>query len=329
MVTLKPSALRLQAGEILQAIPYNPKKLMLFYTIFALGSPLVMSLLNYFFSLQIHETGGLSGIGLRTALTTAQSVLETMVTMAQPLWALGMSFVALCWARNTPTNRLGFLQGFRRAGSALGLYVLQGFVFFAVAMVIFNICTSIYMMTPFANPLLPLLEPFFQENATPEQIEALLTPEWIAETVKVITPLLVAFCLIFAAVAILFSYRLRFAEFILLEGSGPVRAMLKSIHITRKNCLQICKLDLSFWWFYLLLAASVAVSYGHILLSSFGVTLPISAEGSYFIFYTVGTVCQGLLFWQCQGRRLTTYALAYIAMDDKPTPPVEESHSAT
>lgn len=328
MVTLKPSALRRQAGEILQATPCNPKKLVLFYTVFALGSPLLMSLLNYFFSLQIHETGGLSGIGLRTALTTAQSVLETLVTMALPLWALGMSFVALCWAKNAPANRLSLLQGFRRASSALALYLLQGFVFFAAAMVIFNICTSIYMITPFSNPLLPLLEPFFQENITPEQMEALLTPEWIAEIVKVSTPLLVAFCLIFAAVAIFFSYRLRFAEFILLEGNRPVRAMLKSIRITRKNCLQICKLDLSFWWFYLLLAISVAISYGHTILSSIGVVLPISDDVSYFIFYTVGTVCQGLLFWQYEGHRLTTYALAYIAIDGKPTPPAEEPQPA-
>ena len=176
---------------------------------------------------------------------------------------------------------------------------------------------------------MPLIEPFFEENTTPEQVEALLTPEWIAATTKAMLPLLVGFCVIFAVIAIFLFYRLRFSKFLLLDGNGPVKAMLKSIHITRKNCLQIWKLDLSFWWFYLLLAASIAVSYGHILLSSFGVVFPISAEGSYFVFYAVGTVCQGLLLWQYEGRRLTTYALAYIAIDDKPTPPAEEFHPAT
>ena len=122
------------------------------------------------------------------------------------------------------------------------------------------------------------------------------------------------FVLAYAAVCIPLSYRLRFADYILLEGEGGRQAMIQSFLLTRGSCKEIFKLDLHFWWFYLLQLLALALCYGDGILSLLGVTLPINSNLRYFLFYTIGLLLEGFLFCRYQGQRLTTSALAYDAL---------------
>jgi hypothetical protein len=93
------------------------------------------------------------------------------------------------------------------------------------------------------------------------------------------------------------------------------RAMVNSFNITKGSCLQVLKIDLSFWWFYLLQLFSIVLCYADTILPALGVSLPVSGVTAAFLFYILGTLLQGVLLWQWEARRVTVYGLAYRTLD--------------
>lgn len=322
---IQPSFLRQTAAERLQQSAYNPKRFVLLHTAVAIGCFLLTTLANYLFSLQIADTGGLSGMELRSVLATAQSVLELAVTVGLPFWNIALYFAALRWAKGQSAEPADLLQGFRRFRSVLGLQLLRGILFIALGIPLSYIAAAIFMLTPFSAPLWEKFAPMMDQGITPEQLEVLVTPEFTAATMQAMVPLLIIFVIVYLAVAIPLFYRLRFSDFAVMEDLTCGKAVLKSIAVTRKNCLQIFKLDLSFWWYYLLLALSILISNGDRLLSAMGISLPLSADASYFVFYLLGFMCQGVLLWQCEARRLTTYCLAYHSLAREDTSDTDDT----
>lgn len=309
---IQPSILRQGAAERLQQSAYNPKRLVLLHTAVALGCSLLTSLVSYLLSLQIAETGGLSGMELRSVLATAQSVLELAVAIGFPFWNIGLLFAVLRWTKGQAAGPADLLQGFRRFFSVLGFLFLRAALFLMLAVGITNISSTIYMMTPFATPLANLLMPLMQQG---NSAEALMTDAFFATLLGEIAPLLIVSAVLFALLAIPLFYRLRFADFAVIDGLPAGKALLKSFSITRKNCLQLLKLDLSFWWFYLLQMLSVAICYADSILPALGISLPVSPTVAAFGFYVIGSVCQGVLLWQFEAHRLTVYGLAYRRLD--------------
>ena len=304
-----------QAKARLQEVSGNPKKLVFIHTAIALGSSLLLTFITYLLSLLIDETGGLSGLTARSLLTTAQSVLELAVMIAMPFWQVGIFYAALQWTRTEQADFGSLLQGFRRFGAVLGLQILRGILFIALGMPLSYIATAIFMLTPLAAPFLEKFAPMMEQGLTPEQLEAMLTPEFTAATTRAAIPLIIIFAIVYLAVAIPVYYRIRFADFAVVEGMPAGRAMVNSFNITKGSCLQVLKIDLSFWWFYLLQILSIAVCYADTILPALGVSLPVSGVTAAFLFYILGTVCQGVLLWQWEAHRVTVYALAYRRLD--------------
>jgi len=127
-------------------------------------------------------------------------------------------------------------------------------------------------------------------------------------------PFLIFLGFAFAAVLIPLFYRVRFSDFAAMDGGRALLCMLESFRITKKKAWQIFKIDLSFWWFYLLQALSVALCYGDTILPALGVTLPMSPAVAYFLFFVAGILCQGLLLWRYQAQVSATYAVTYDAL---------------
>ena len=319
-MTLHITELRRQAGQRLEKVQ-SPKRLVLIHTAVALGATLLVTGLNWLLSKQIAGTGGLSGIGLRSVLATIQSLLELAVSVCLPFWEIGLLFAVLSWVDGKNAGVPHLLQGFRRLGAVLAMRLLRGGLFLALGIAIMNLSAIVFMLTPFSAPFLEYLEPIVQEATTPEQVQALLTPELVAEAAEMTLPLLVIFSVLYLAAAIPVFYRLRFADFGVMEGKGAVRALVQSARLTQGSTLQLMKLDLSFWWYYLLLGLCVAVSVGDTLLPGLGIALPFSQDAGFFLFYVLGTVCQGVLLWQCCGQVNTTYALAYRTLGQPPVMP--------
>lgn len=324
---LQPSVLHRQAGEQLQKAAYRPKKLVLIHTAVSIGSLLLVNILRYLLSLLIDRTGGLSGLGMRTVLSTMQSVLDLGITVALPFWEIGLLFAALEWAKGASSTPTDLLAGFRRFGSVLGLRLLQGGLLFLLAFGVFNVSYMIFLLTPFADPLFSLVEPLIEQAATSSQPESILTEELIASAGQASVPMFIIFGLLFAAAAIPLFYRVRFADFALMDGSRATKSLVDSMKLTKKNCLQIAKIDLSFWWFYLLQALSITIGYADSVLPLLGIALPLSPDASFFLFSTLSLLAQGLVVWRYQDVVLTTYSLAYHALISPAPQPADIPHN--
>lgn len=306
---LQPSVLRQRAGELLQTTTYNPKKLVLIHTAITVGSYLIINIINYILSLQIAQTGGLSGIYLRSVLSAIQQSLNLFSVILLPFWEMGLLFSSLQWAKGDSAMPKDLPEGFRRFGPILRLRILQGILLLIIIFAISNISSILFLLTPFANPLVAQIESLMELSVTAEHI----TEEQMMAFIQSATPMLVIFGVLCAIVLLFVFYRIRFADFIILEERSALKALIKSIRITKKSYWQVVKLDLSFWWFYLLQILCIALGYGYAF-------LPLTEDVFFLLFSALSLLAQGILLWQCQGTVLTTYALAYQTLS-QPTPP--------
>ncbi len=318
MTTLHTAALCQQA----RTLTGNTKKTVLIHAAIALGGSALMTALNYLFSLQIADTGGLSGLGLRSLLTTAQSLAELAVMIALPFWEMGLLYTALQWARGEQAGLPQLTQGFRRFGAVLGVKFLYVGIFLMLGMGLAYFSAAVFMLTPWAGSLMEIMKPTMDAAVTPEQLQSLLTPELLDQMTDAMIPLFILFGAVYALVGVPLFYRLRFSDYAVMDGMGAGKAVTHSLRITRRNCWQLVKLDLRFWWFYGLQLLCLGVSVGDKLLPLMGVSLPISADASFFLFALLGALCQLVLLWQCQGSVLTAYCLAFDAFSGK-TPHAE------
>ncbi len=314
-MTLHPSSLRRQANEQLRGISYDPKKLVLLHTAVALGASLAVTLLGYVCDLLIAGTGGLSGMGMRSMLSTLQAILSNGLNFAFPFWNIGLIYCALRWNNENNATPKDLLQGFRRFGAVLGLQIITGILLLILGFALFQLSSMLFMLTPFSASFIALLEPMLQSGGL--QSETLPSEETLMAMGESLLPLLIVFGALYLVVCVILFYRLRFARYALMEGTGAIRAVIHSFRITKKQSLAVFRLDLSFWWFYLLQMLTVAVSYGGFLLELYGCPLPMSPEASYLLFLGLSNVCQCALLWQCQSHVSATYCLAYRALSDR------------
>ena len=328
MVTVHPKDIHRQANTLLQQRK-SPNKLALIHTAIALGGSALLTGVNYLVSLGISHTGGLSGLELRSLLETIQSVLSLTIGIALPFWEIGLLFAALQWTEGNDANFSSLLQGFRRMGSVLACRLLTGGIFLILGFSLFYISATIYVLTPFSTPLLEQLEPIIGNAATPEQLQSMLTSELTDQMATTMVPLFLLFGILFLLIGIPLFYRLRFAEFGVMEGMQGSKAILKSLRITRKNSLSLLKLDLRFWWFYLLQLLCLAICCGDELLPLLGIHLPLSFSASPLVFYGLGSALQCVLFWRFRATVLSAYCLVYraFAAESLPTPSIPEAQS--
>ena len=319
MIVLKPAQLRAQAEEALRQAAYSPKRLVLIHTAVSLGVALLITVLNFILSRQIAGTGGLAGLGTRSVLETAQSALEFISMVATPFWEIGLIYAVLCWLKGESAGPDSLLQGFRRIGQVILLQLVRGLLFLSLAMGVLNFCIILFMLTPLSGGMAQLMSPLLMEGMSPQQMEAMMSSaEFMAATGEAMLPLMAGVVVLFAAVALPFYYRMRFMEFSLMDGTGALGALVHSLRMTKKNCLQLVKLDLSFWWYYLLQLLCLVLCYGDLILPALNIHLPFTEDTAFFLFFLLGTACQCLLFWQYRGKVLTTYSMAYRALWQKP-----------
>ena len=313
---IQVSELHRQAGDRLQNVSGNPKKLALIHAAIALGSSFLVSLAALLCNYLIADTSGLDGMGMRAILSTAQSALEVVLMLALPLWQMGIFYAALRWTSRETASVADLAQGFRRVRSVLGVLLLQGGLFLALSLPISYIGTAVFLLSPFSVPFMELLAPYMEQGAiSNEVLEAMATTETAEAFAYAAIPLLVICGILYAIVAIPMFYRTRFSNFAVMDGLPAFSAFLKSFSITKKNSLGIFFLDLRFWWFYVLQLLTVAMCYADVLLPLVGVTMPFSPVVNSLIAYCIGSVCQCLLLWQFEAHRVTVYGLAYCALD--------------
>jgi uncharacterized membrane protein len=112
------------------------------------------------------------------------------------------------------------------------------------------------------------------------------------------------------------------ANYILLDKPHvrPILALRESSRMMRGNRLQLFKVDLHLWLYHGLNALLLVISYGNLLLPMLGVSLPWSADVSYYIFtgiYLIGTLA---VYYFLRNRAEMTYIRFYEALRPEEPP---------
>lgn len=302
------------AREALDTAAYDPRRLVLIHSGIAAAVLLAVSVISFLLQKQVAASGGLSGLGIRGVLDTVSAVLETAQKLAMPFWALGYTGAVLRIARRQEARPETLTAGFRNLGGAAVLILLKELIFFLPGMVCMYPAMVVFMFLPQADALTAALEPVLAAGG---DMTALLENEAVLAAVnEAALPMVLVFLAVYLPVLIFLAYRLRLAEFALMDEprAGAVAALRKSVRLTRHNCAALFRLDLSYWWYYLISGGIATLCYGDLLLRMFGVELPISGTAAFFLFYVLYLAADIGFSCLAQNPVQTTYALCYDAL---------------
>lgn len=288
------------------------KRIVLIYAGVTIGLSALVTIITYALSLQIDQLGGLKNMSLRSTLSTFQSVLPMVQGVVSLCVNVGFLAAMLRVARGQYTSPQTLRLGFDRFWVLLRSSMIQGLYCVAVVMIGVYVGIMIFMISPLSNGVVELLVPYVQETSVLDS-GIVLDDAVYAQFYEMIWPayLICGGVICLLGLPLLYSYRM--VNYVIIDhpGMGAMAALRESKKMMQGNRLQLFKVDLSLWWYYLALAAASVVCYGDMILPLLGVSLPWSEDVSYFLFYGLYLILDFVICYTMAGRVETTYALAY------------------
>lgn len=276
---------------------YPAKKLALIYIGVTVISELLLSLLSVFLDKQMDAHGGLGGMEFRAMLSMVRTALMIAVTVMLPFWNLGYTKAALKTARNEAAEPKALLAGFQVFLPGARLFLLQLAVVIGVGILAMQVGTILYVMSPASDGALIFLEQMLKDVSVIDEAMAL-------DILKLMWPMYLMIGIALLALLTPVFYRLRLTDFQLMEGhQKALRNMALSRRKMRGNCLRFFRLDLGFWWYYLLQLVAAALSYGYMLVGG--------GQVAYWGFYIASCVMLVVIAYFFLPAVATTYAVAY------------------
>ena len=309
------------ARESLANASYNPTTLVLIHTLAAVALALTVTILDLFLGDRIADTGGLGGLGLRSILSTIQSVLRLANMVLLPFWEVGYIYAAMNITRGKEAGPSSLLEGLRRWSVVLRSNLLQIILYFCTGMACYYVAMTVFLMTPMSGPLQTLVAPYLNDpNAL------LADPALSAAVMEASVPMFVIFLGVFAVLALPIVYHFRLVNYALLDNpkAGAFAALRRSKFLMHGDRFNLFRLDLSFWWFYAAQTLLSVICYGDVLLELLGVKLPFSDTTGFFLFYILSLALQVTLYTFTRNRVAVTYVNAYEALggsiEENPAP---------
>lgn len=327
MTSFHNKQLHADAKASLQHFGNRAGKLILIYAGVSLCVNLLLTLISYALDFAIDGTSGLADISTIALLEAIETFLSFLQVIAMPFWSIGYVYAMMQTARRESADSVNLLAGFRHFGPVLRTTFLRLAIYFALAMVGMQIAGLVYMLFPSAKELLRLTEELTRGTEIPDY-NALLENEAYMAAMMPAIPLMIIGAIL--PIIPLF-YRMRLMDYVLMDEPrhGAFYAFGRSMRLTRKKCMAIFKLDLRFWWFYLLELLSLAICFGDVLLPLVGISLPMEPAQAALVFYLVGILCQfGLYLWK-QNQVSATYALLYDALRTESIPAPQPAASTS
>ena len=145
------------AGRLANA--RDGQKIILYFSLITIAATALANVASYVLSRQIAKTGGLGSMGVRSALTTAQTLLPLVQAGFLMCLTLGYLATMLRIARGQYASPNGMRLGFDRFWVLLRCTLLKGLIFGGAAAASLYVAMMIYMMTPFSNAAVDILMP--------------------------------------------------------------------------------------------------------------------------------------------------------------------------
>lgn len=291
------------------------KKLAVVYAGGLVALPLVLTVLDLILSHMISGTGGLSNLGTKTLLSSLQTMLPFLQTLVLLGWNAGYTMAMMRILRRQEADHTTLLSGFSLFFPMLRTMLLEGLLYFNILVLSFLLSTQLYSFTPWARDMILLLEPYLpamMEDPTAVILENAVLMEVLVNMI----PMLLLFAGLYFALAIPLSYRLRMRHYCLIDapGAGAMRAMAMSRRIMRRNCWNLFRVDLSFWWYHGLLFLVGMIP----MLPLMGFTLPLGPDFTYYLCYGGYLTIEFAVGAFLRNRVEAVYAAAYETLREKP-----------
>ena len=270
------AANRLESGK-------DPKKVILVYSAVVALSALAVNVVQFILDSQISKTGGLQNIGTRSALSTLSSVLPLVQTLVLMCLGLGYTAAVLRLVRRQYASEKTLKAGFERFWLLLRTRLLQALIYGGIAFLLSYVAMAIFMLSPFSDRLSSLALSLSAAGAlTPEAL--LNNTALLASAYEALMPMMVIYCILLVIVIWAVSYRFRLVDYLLIDQPqlGALSALRTSRQKMKGHIKELFKLDISFWWYYLLRALSAGLIYLDMVLAILGVQLPLSPTASFF-----------------------------------------------
>lgn len=302
-------ALKAEASDALDSCP-NSQRLVTIYAAASVVVMLVVTLADFLLTHLVNQTSGLGSLSTRSFLQTIQTILPYGQLLVFLCWDLGFLNVMLRAARRQDSADRDLLSGFSLFWPALRISLLQFFLFFGILMAAAYLGFLIFLLTPFSDSLEQIL------LSGSLSMDALLSQDLLTA----ILPAEIICMVLFSVFAIPLFYRLRMANYCLLDNPrvGALSALRESRVMMRGNRTKLFRLDLSFWWYYLLIFLAGILAYGDLLLASLGIVLPLSSTAASILFYVLYLVALFGIYRLFRCRVDTAYALAYESLRPHP-----------
>lgn len=310
--------LQAAARERLSAAESAPKIALIYSGIVVLAS-LLTTTVDYVLGSQISQTGGLHNLGLRSMLSTFQSMLPIVINFLLMCISLGFTGAMLRISRKQFTSPKSMRIGFARFWVLLRATILQGLLYFLAGMASFYLSFQIFFLTPLSNKMMDAMIPLIEQTSALNPAQMSVDPAMMAEITRSMFPVFILMFVFMVVIATPIFYRYRMVNYVLIDkpGMGALLAMRESRLMMKKHCFELFKLDLSMWWYYLAMVLAAVVCYGDVILALVGVNLPISGTVSYFLFLGLYLLLSmGILFF-LRPHVEVTYALAYDSLRPK------------
>lgn len=300
----------------------NPGRIALVYGGIICAMGLGGAVLSDILRVQIAETGGLSNMGMRSVLATIQYILPIVQMIVMLSLELGYCQVGLNLSRGQRTNSRTLLAGFRRFGPMLRTVLFMGLILMGIGIGAMYLSTYIFLMLPVSGDFLEAAQPLV-DSMSMLNSEVVMDEATMLVLAEKMIPMLWIFAAVFALAAVPLLYHFRMVNFCLLDmpRPGALAAMGQSRLMMRRNRFALFRLDLSFWWYYLLEGLVTLVAYGDVLLPMAGVRFPWSDTVGYYLFYTLSLVLQMVVYYFFLNRVQATYAAAYDVLRLQAQPP--------
>ena len=317
------------AGAVLETRRDQMQKILLIYLGIITALSLAASCVSMLLSDRIADTGGLRNMGLRSVLSTAQTLLPLLQLVVLMGLQLGYNHAALGVTRGEAVSRDHLFGGFRRFFPLLRAWILQGLMYIAAGVASLYASIYIFLLLPVSASFRETVTPLISA-ATGQDGIITMTEDIVAATAATVGPVLCIFAVLYLLLVIPMHYRYRLVTFRLIDHSRPraLAALRESRFLMHRNRINLLKLDLNFWWYYLLQALASVVAYGDLLLPMVGVSLPMGTTAAYFLFLILSLGLQFVTFYFFMNRVTVTYAVFYGALLEQrtqqgPQPPVQ------
>ena len=309
-----PRAIRTAAREAL-AVHQNPQRIALVYAGLSAALSLAVTLITYVLSQKINQMSGLANLGNRAVFSTVKSVLPVALFLFLLIWELGYKTCVLRFARRRYVDLTDLKAGLPKFGTLLWTKLLMGMVYLGLGIAVMYLSVFIFMVLPISNAFYEIVEPLL-DSATILNNGIVFDEATLAAASMAMWPAIAIFGVIFTLAALPLFYSFRMVPFCLADDGrrGSMAILRESRTMMRRNRLNLLKLDLSFWWFFLLECLVTAVAYLDAILPLLGVVFPWSDTVTYYGFYILSLAGQVVLYWAYLNRVNVSYACFYEAI---------------